>query len=54
MFHNDSKIKQGFWLTLNTEIVLEETVIELLFEFGVSPFQFGCFIEGLGKVKMGH
>ena len=39
---------------LNTEIVLEETVIELLFEFGVSPFQFGCFIEGLGKVKMGH
>ena len=39
---------------LNTEIVLEETVIELLFEFGVSPFQFGCFNEGLGKVKMGH
>ena len=36
---------------LNTEIFLEETVIELLF---VSPFQFGCFIEALGKVKMGH
>ena len=48
------RLNKVFDWPLNTEIVLEETVIELLFEFGVSPFQFGCFIEGLGKVKMGH
>ena len=37
---------------LNTEFIfLEETVLELLFEFGVSPFQFGFFIEPLNKLK---
>ena len=30
---------------------MEETVIELLFEFGVSHFQFEFFIEPLDKVK---
>ena len=32
-------------------IFLEETVIELLFEFGVSPFQSWFFIEHLDKVR---
>ena len=30
---------------------LEKAVIELLFEFGVSPFQFEFFIEHLDKIK---
>ena len=39
------------WL-LNTKFFfLEETVIELLFEFEVSQFQFGFLIEPLDKVK---
>ena len=32
--------------------ILEEAVMEVLFKFGVSPFQFGFFIEPLDKVKM--
>ena len=39
---------------LNTEFIffLEEAVMEVLFKFGVSPFQFGFFIEPLDKIKM--